>query len=343
MRSRTAAAGRRRTRRLVAACAVSAALATGAPAEAAPPRVANGVLRGVTTITWSGIAGIRLRVPKQVLIEESGYRLTQRGARFMFVRMMPVSELAQCRKRQPCSATALDWLADLAETGGNLVAPPPYDPGADHFASLWDPPIVPAGGWDLYLFTDGVATLEIRPKGLSGRAAYRAGGVVTGRAKRLPARCPVSPCDPQKGVGGVYAFGGETYDVGTIGYAQAIAYVQKEPRFTAATGHQQPTFARACPYPNRYDPDASREPENHPYGCDPLPEHPNQSGEWSFGFFNQVGTGGNVMFSGDTHASGRTYLGYQAGTKDLYAATGDPPARYGGYGVWFRYGIRGAT
>ena len=331
----------RRSRAVLVVC-LAAALATGAPAVAAPPRVANGVLRGVTTITWSGAAGIRLRVPRTVTIEESGYRLTQRGARFMFVRMMPVSQLRECQKRQPCSATALDWLADLAETGGHLAAPPPYDPGADHFASLWDPPTVPAGGWDLYLFTDGVATLEIRPKGLSGRAAYRAGGGVTGRAKRMPARCPVGPCDPRKGVGGVYAFGGETYDVGPIGYAQAVAYVQKEPRFTAAIGHQQPMVARACPYPSQYDFDASREPEDHPYGCDPLPEHPENSGEWSLGTFNQVSTGGKAMFFGDALASGRTYLGYQAGTKDLYAATGDPPARYGGYGVWFRYGIRGA-
>jgi hypothetical protein len=118
---------RRQRRGLVAACVAAVGLTTTPVGATTSTRAANGDLRGVTTITWSGMAGIRLRVPRTVTIDEAGYRLTPRGASFVFVRMMPASELHKCRQRRPCSATALDWLRDLAETGGNKPTPEPYE------------------------------------------------------------------------------------------------------------------------------------------------------------------------------------------------------------------------
>lgn len=334
----TAATAPRRAsfRRGALACVLLASLtAPTVPAAAAPTRAVVGDLRGVTTVTWSGNAAIRLRVPKNVLVPESGYRLTLREGRFVSVRAVPVPQPIGCKRdfgQDWCVVSSIDWLRDLAETGGHGTYD--NDPARDFDAALTDPPLVMKGMWDLYLFTDRTATLEITTAGLGGRASYVAAGRFAGQAMATPGPCRLADCTTGMAD---QRYGGASFDVGRAGLVQALSYAQiKEDEFAPNVGAQQSFLLRTCAYPSSIAPDASPEPADHPTGCDVTGGAPKDT---AYGAVNEGGSalpakGRVIRGVSGSQVSGRVYLGFRA------TSIGPGHARLGGLLLWMRYGIR---
>lgn len=338
----TTSAGRRRgwLRRRAAACAVALLGALAWPVDAAPapaPKVVTADLKGTTTITWSGNAAIRLRVPKDTQVPETAYRLTLRTGRFVSVRAFENPQPLGCERdfhMKVCAGIWLDWVRDLAETSGHGLNW--ADPQRDFLVGINDPPVVRRGMWDLYLFTDGKATLEITARGLAGRAAYLAGGRFTGRAVQVKGPCRVASCVS----GPVFAdqrYGGAAFDAGRLGFAQALVYgAIKDREVAPGTGPAQSFALRACQYPNEAAPEASTDPSAHPLGCDSVPMA--SPLDTAVGSVNEIGTvgpalGRAVYGAGTTDARGRVYLGIRASSAGAYAP------RLGGLLVFLRYGI----
>lgn len=336
-----AAAARRATIRWRAAACVLAVLATltRPAAAAAPQRVVVADLRGVTTITWSGVAAIRLRVPKDVHLPESAYRFTVRTGRYVSVRAFENPQPIGCRRdfhQDWCAGIFLDWLRDLAETSGHGVNT--TDPAHDFLSTLNDPPIVRRGGWDLYLFTDRTATIQITAPGLTGRAGYVAGGRFAGQATQAPAPCRLATCPAGDPVYADQRIGGSSFDVGRAGFVHALAYggIPNRPS-VPGVGSDQSFLLRTCQYPNANAPDASPDPAAHPEACDRVP--PSSPKDTALGTVNELGSAGPASMraiygAGEYQASGRVYLGFRA------TSVGPVRPRVGGLLVWLRYGIR---
>lgn len=324
----------RSLRRAVLACAAVALVASGTPAVAAPHRTVVGDLRGTTTVTWSGHAAIRLRVPKDVLVPRSAYRFTVRSGRFIAVRAFSDPQPIGCKRDYGldwCASVMLNWLADAAETTGHGTYSP--DPSRDFTAMVGDPPVVRRGMWDLYLFTDRTATIEIQAEGLPGRASYAAGGRFAGRAVLNPGPCRAPACVPGTAD---QRFGGDAFDVGPLGFVHAMSYGLIAPHWTAGAGREQVFLLRSCTYPGLVAPDASPDPAAHPTGCDVVP--PSSAMDSALGLVNEAGSAGPAggrMISGPAtfDARGRVYQGFRA------TSIGPDPARLGGLLIWLRYGI----
>lgn len=307
----------------------------GAPAVAAPARTVVADLRGVTTITWSGNAAIRLRVPKDVLVGESSYRLTARRGSFVSIRGVPVPQPIGCKRDYGldwCAVVGIDWLKDVAETGGHGTFA--TDPSRDFYATLNDPPVVSRGSWDLYLFTDRSATVEIRAPGLSGRASYVAGGRFTGRAVATSGPCRLATCSTDALD---QRYGGDAFDVGRAGLVQTIVYGRTDAEeIVPGLGAAGSFLLRGCAYPNADAPDASADPAKHPSGCDVAES--TTPADATNGATAEAGTGlparGRTMWgAGSYQASGRVYLGFRA------TAVAPGKARLGALLIWLRYGI----
>lgn len=331
---------RRRLRRRAAACALALLAVCGWPVEAAPAparKVVTADLKGTTTVTWSGNAAIRLRVPKDTQVPASSYRLTLRTGRYVSVRAFENPQPIGCERdlrMKWCAVVWLDWLRDLAETSGHGLAA--ADPQRDFLVGVNDPPVVRRGMWDLYLFTDGRATLEITARGVPGRAAYVAGGRFTGRAVQVKGPCRAASCLS----GPLFAdqrYGGASFDVGRLGFAQALTYGAVEDHEVApGTGPAQSFALRACQYPSKAAPEASADPSAHPLGCDSVPMA--TPGDTVLGSVDEVGSaapamGRAVYGAGTTDARGRVYLGIRATSAGAFAP------RLGGLLVFLRYGI----
>jgi hypothetical protein len=343
MTTTTNARRRSTLRRWAAASAFLLLAVLGRPVHATvvtPARVVVADLRGVTTITWSGQAAVRLRVPKDVLLPaESAYRITRHDGSFVSVRAFPNPQPIGCERdfqQKWCVGTWLDWLRGLAVTSGHGTNT--GDPSRDFLAGVTDPPVVQRGGWDLYLFSDGPATLEITARGLSGRAYYQPMGRFTGRAVHNPGPCRLAACL----TGPVYAdqrTGGYGFDAGQHSFVQALAYGGIKPHdvVVPGMGNGQAFSLRTCMYPSRLAPDASPDPAAHPGGCDTVP--PSSAEDSALGTVDEIGSvgggvGGAYYTAGSYDARGRVYLGFKAGS------TGPDEPRLGGLLVFLRYGIR---
>jgi hypothetical protein len=340
MSTTTAVRRRASVRRRAAACAFGLLVLLVRPAVASAPvpqRVVVGDLRGKTTITWSGMAAIRLRVPRDVsLPAATAFRLTVRTGRYVSIRGFENPQPIGCKLDHEtwCSVTWIDWLRDLEQTSGHGLNKD--DPSRDFAFGEGAPPLIIKGGWDLYLFTDGTATLEITAKGLAGRASYRAAGRFTGRAVHVRTGCAL----PQCLAGPVYAdhrTGGAAFDIGRMGFVQAMTYGGAQNSTVAGAGTQEVFSLRTCMYPSKAAPDASSDPKAHPDGCDTVPA--SSVADSTAGTIDSVGsagpTGGRILYTqAALEGHNRMYLGLRA------AAVGYQPARIGGLFVWIRYGIR---
>ena len=319
---------RRPARRALLALAALALLAAPAPATAAPPRAKAGVLTGDTTIRWRGNAGIRLSTTARGSLPPEAMSLYLTGGTYAFVALVASPPPPFCRSGGTlahCESFVL-----LKVPGSDTVW---YlrRPGGGHFTLSPQPPTIVSRRYDAYLFTDGDATLRLRPRGHTGRSSYVAAGRVRGLARRLPGAC-ASGCHetPVTQV----AAGGAAYDFGDQpGHLLAMAFSYTPGEVDAAPSNH-PLAVRSCFYPNARYPDASAAPEDHPYGCDPLPEG---SGDAAAALNDAAettsfGTGSGQIWN-IPDRRGRVYAGFYAARAWVEAANTH------GHAVWFGYGI----
>jgi len=316
----------------------AAVLAMPTSASAAGvPGTRHITLAGKTTITWSGARGIRLDVPRSATLPANGgTRLWVRGGTYAFVRYI---RFAECRPpHEFCNVQMLSYVREYADVYGNKSAP-----GLDHERLMTDPPVLVKDSYDLYLFTDGVATLELNPTGLSGRITRQAVGRVTGNVSMLPNACPTTGCSAAAGYGDRLRFGGVTRDVGRFGYAETRTYNFDRTSYPVpgvGVPYAQPHPARACVYPSLFH-EGSSSPADHPLGCDVVSTTSetddnveNAQRLYMLAGSGVTGYGGAVALDWHPQASGHVYLGFQAANAyDL------PSPRVLPYVLSFRYGI----
>jgi len=306
------------------------AIATAAPVEARAVTLA-----GKTTITWSGARGIRLDVPRKTeLPPYGGTRLFVKGGTYAFVRYI---RFAECHPPYAyCNVQGLSYVREFADVYGQKFAP-----GIDHERQLTDPPILFKDSYDLYLFTDGFATLELNPKGLSGRVTRNAVGRINGTVGLAPSTCPSAGCSAHDGYAGRLRFGGAARDVGPFGLAEMRVYnfdSVSYPVSGVGVPYAQPHPGRACVYPSLFH-KGSPSSADHPLGCDVVSPEVDDNVEnaerlYMFAGIGVTGYGGSVMVDRHPQANGRVYLGFQAANAyDL------PKPRVLPYAVSFRYGI----
>ena len=319
---------RLRHARAVLLAAALAVLAAGAPGTAgpAPVRAKHGTLTADTTIRWHGNAGIRLAAAGGTLSKES-MSLYLTGGTFAFVTIF--DDPRECRTRTTryhCRAFT------LMKFPGSDEFPMQDGPGRGHFAMVPDPPTVVGRHLDVYLFTDGEATLRLRPGGYRGRSSYVASGKVRGLARRLPGSCADlcerTPATEAAAGGAAYDFGNRPGHLVTVAFSHTPGDVDHLPS-------NHPMAVRSCVYPSIFQPDASPSPADHPHGCDAVPRDTGDAATVATEGANSV----SVTMSGWARSwyvsdrRGRLYAGFSA------ARAWVERGYTHGHAVWFNYGI----
>lgn len=313
----------RRTWRTVAVALVAlAAAAPGAGAGAAPPRASGAVLTTGTRIEWTGVKGFRLALPDDIRLPDYVARLTLRGGSFAAVRMAYPRGCA----RGHCGYNGgIDYTRDV---GAHFY--PGRPAGTNHLAHVTDYGRVSAGTWDLYLFTDGVASitfddtggLPVRPR------AWTAAGRVHGSARRLASTCDTGPCASVGGQQGRMRGGGAYGDTGR--YGAAVVFVAHYSRSAVWVPNSHST--RGCAY--RAPRDHGKPEDDHPLGCDVV----EPDAVWPYNYVVWSGWpqwSGVARGSAIYNATGPVYLGFQLSSPhDL-----SQPA-WESYALWHEYAIR---
>lgn len=318
---------------LIGATLVLAPVGAGAGAPASERARVDGELMGRTVIRWNGVKGMVLdNTRENVWLPLSRMKLKVEGD-YAYVAISPVRQprARSCPAGLPhCEKFELTYIRDIYERAGAAKVT---------MSHLTEPPFLWAqrGPIELYLIADGDATLVLEPKAIPGRSSYVAGGRVVGGMERLPVSCPTPGCDPATGYGDRYRVGGKTVDLGRLGYSAVWVYAGTRDD----DAHNQSHPVRACQYPWPGNPNASPEASDHPWGCDPVgdPTDPasvmDAAHQTSLQVGNAAGPGTLQVINQALHGvSGRSYIGYHAG------AAGPWDGVMGGYGIWFRYGIR---
>ena len=317
-------------RRLAALAAVLTIAAPGAASETASASAKAGRLTTGTTITWRGNTGMLLDVPSRTEIPQYAARLFLRGGTYAVVRMSP--RRAACPPPRCYIEFALDYHRPLARNFDRG-----HGPGGDHNASTsldgtLTQRIIPAATYELYLFTDGEATMVFDHTSLPrAPRTYRPRGRIVGGVVPLPTTCvstPV-PCNNSTGYAGRLRAGGATFDLGVLGSVDfLIASVDAKP------GLPQTHSVRGC-----FD-FAEPDPAAHPYGCDAFGTDPDsatyETGNTAIFLANAaMPRGGMLSTDASGHVSGKVYVGHQHFTAhDLTA-----PAVVA-YATWLTYGVR---
>lgn len=317
--------GRRSLLSLV--CAVT--MLTGGGASAAPRvgQAASVSLASRTTISWTGAKAIRLKVPADTQLPWYGARLTVRGGTYAFVR---IAFTRSCELELRCLKGYLSYTRDMAPflASGD-------GPGTDHLTRIGANHLYKAD-FELYLFTDGAATLTFDRTGLTGRATSAvATGRVRGGVRPIPVTCATPACAPPSGYGGRVRLGGDTFDVGRGGSADFLVVTYDRATTPVVAGdYPNARTVRACAYPRGAGDPTPSDPSRHPYGCDTADrDTPVDAANAAVA----VATAGKAYFlqGGNPSGAGRVWMGFQMATAHDLA---EPVLTT--YGVFFEYGIR---
>lgn len=318
-------------RAATAALAVLAVLAATAPGAvaAAPPRTTHAVLTTGTRIEWTGVTGLRLTVAEGARLPAVyGALLYLRGGTYAGARLVWTGTCDEATGER-CSATVMEMDYTHRMRGHfNFGAPP--GSGRDHVGHVSNSGRLPSGTLDLYLFTDGRASLVFDDTGLARRAqAFTAAGRVRATFRKLPEFCGTDHCSPGSGYAGRAHTGGAYGDVGRWGKADGWVANYSTSKEWVPNSHG----VRGCAYTAA--PDATGVPErDHPLGCDLNPEYVD-------GWTMNYATFGSPQYSGvwrdmgtfDTR--GRVYMGFIVST-----AHDKSEAIQEAYGLWWEHGIR---
>ena len=291
-------------------------------ASAVPPRASSVTLSSHTTIAWTGVKGVRLVVPAEVSLPTYGARLTLRGGSYAFVRIVPAGT---CDGGHRCLKGTIDYTHGMAPYFANNEGA-----GADHWAVI-------AGGnlvrstYELYLFTDGAATLTFDRTGLRGaRTAVTAAGRARGEVRLLPVTCAAPGCSPAEGHARRVWYGGEARDVGAAGSA-AVLVATYDRAGTPVGDYPNERAPRGCAYPR--GPGDTTAPRSDT-GCDMTDrDMPADVVNMGNSFVNY----GKASFKQAANYSGHgaIWLGFQAVQAHDVA---DPVVQ--AHGIWFSFGIR---
>lgn len=316
----------RRTIPLLVAVVVTTALA---PAGAVASSATSGVLTGDTTIRWTGVKGIRLATPAPGMLPAESMTLFVRGGTYAFVQLVADPQPAACAKDTPWAHCYWFALAKFPRSGEFV-----FDdgPGADHLTVSVRPPRIMGRRLDAYLFTDGEATLRIRPQGYRGRSSYVAGGRIRGAARLLPGSCAVG-CARTGAVD--LTAGGLTVDLGNRpGHVVAHAYHVGDATVGPGAPANHPMTVDSCYYPSPEHPRASVDPAAHPTGCDLVPAGTDDAADTLTEVAQSIHLGFASWASWNVGDQiGKRYVGFRA------AGAWARPAVNAGYAVWFNYGI----
>ena len=326
MPSSDAAASRRPVggARVALSSLVALALFAGAaPVSAATPPA----LAGTTRITASGSRGAILTVPRAVALDASRATLSVTGGSYAFAAVVPAAGCSGIT----CVVFPIWSFPSLASAGPAFSQPKAFP----------TPSALPAGRLDVYVVTDGKATLELRPKGLAGSATVAATRPFSGTVRPLPSSCAApAGCDAPTGYAGRIAYGGATSTVArTGGFAASVVVAAVALHETAGTTHAQNAFARACLYPWYDYQGASANAVDYPFGCRPVGDDDNPRHQSNTNATLAVAQAaaspaqGVLRITTYPQAAGPQYVGFQTA-----AAGHDDPVR-GAWGVWMSYGL----
>lgn len=308
------------------------ALASGAAATpssaATPPRAARGILGAQTTLTWSGTAAIRLSVAHATRYAGGDVDLIVRGGTYAFVRLMQPYQPGCPDEYGPrCATDRVNWLRGFHDKETGLPE------GRRHEAAFAEPPVLPTPYLDVFLFTDGRATLTIRTTSLTGHTAYTPAARIHGKVSLLGATCIPLDCSTSQGRTDGAAYGGATYDLGGPGWAEALVmHTADVPEDTKA----EVQAVAPCLYPNPSDHTAPSDPAAHPYGCtDTRNADAVKVSTWATaaGFANTANAQAGAVYEDLpwSGATGKQYIGFQT------VGAGPSPAHTAAYGIWFRF------
>jgi hypothetical protein len=306
---------------LLAALMLVVALPVG-QASASPPRASSVTLSSHTTVAWTGVKAVRLVVPTEVSLPAYGARLTLRGGSYAFVRIAPAKS---CDGGVRCLKGQIDYTHDMA----------PYlassdGAGADHLTRIGGSNLV-RSTYELYLFTDGAATLTFDRTGLRGaRTAVTAAGRARGEVHVLPITCAAPGCSPAEGHAKRLWYGGGARDVGSMGSADVLVATYDRAG-TPIGDYPNERATRGCAYP-RGPGDAT--PPRSDTGCDMTDRDMPAD---AFNMVNSFVNYGKASFMqiGNYSGRGRIWLGFQAVQAHDVA---DPLVQ--AHGIWFTYGVR---
>jgi hypothetical protein len=316
--------------------ALTAALATlllisgvASAARPAPQPSAVGALRGTTTVSFSGSTGIRLTVARATTLKDADVDLTVTRGTYAFVRAIQPAE-SECDHSvgRYCMSYQFDWIKGFTDRVNSHVPP-----SRQHMAVGVDDGTVFGPTLDLYLFTDGQATVTFHTT-LPGSNGLKAGGRVRSLVASLPLTC-TTPCTDPGGTASGVRHAGVAFDLRGTGWAQSLVLTRNRD----ASGDNQARGADACLYPNPASPSVPSDPSRYPAGCGlPPGPDPRTNVDMAYGAANLAEhfvlpstANGAVVYW--TEASGKQYIG----GRSLVAASQASVIQV--FSVMFRYGI----
>lgn len=294
-------------------------------------------MAGVTTLRWTGQAGIVLDIPPGTALEDGDVDLTTVGGSYTYVRLVPEVDDPSCPADYGprCEAWRFDWDREIYTFSAFDSVPP----SRRHFDGASEPPVWRFPKMDAYLFTDGTATLTMRWRGLRGSRSLTPTGTFRGRAESVPVQCFPLDCSTSTGRSNGLTYGGDTFDLKGRGWLDVTSlYTSDAPNSTSALVTNNQVHGQGwCFFPNPGDPTGSPSASAHPYGCGGLPTNSADASSNVLTLENQavssqltVATSYSTFWSG---ASGPQYAGFRAD------GAGPDPSHAKEYAVWFRYGI----
>jgi hypothetical protein len=298
---------------------------------------AHATMAGVTTLRWTGQAGIVFDIPAGTALEDGDVDLTTVGASYAFVRLVPEVDNPNCPSTYGprCDAWRFDWERAVYTLSSYDSVPP----SRRHFDGASEPPVWHHPKMDAYLFTDGTATLRMKWRGLRGARSITPTGAFRGRVESVPVKCFPLGCSTSTGRSNGIMYGGDSFDLEGRGWLDVTSlYTSDEPNSTsAAVTNNQVHGQDYCFFPNPNDPTGSPSASSHPYGCGGVPANSGDASTSVLVLANQaVSSQPTVLTSYSTFWSGpvgRVYAGFRAD------GAGPDPSHAAEYAVWFRYGI----
>jgi len=288
-------------------------------------------LRKKTTITSTGVKGVRLRVPADVSLpansDDTLWSLTLSRGTYAFAAIgLSGGDCSQPDDLpddwyETCMDVALWRVPGLTQFGGSMADPLSWKANTN---------------LDVYLFTDGAATFTMNlPSPLTRSTSLVANQRARARVDLIPTQgCATEDC-------ALARWGGVAHRV-SHGYVNSMRYfIHSSPRVVDALEFRasdiEPRYQALCNYPHAFlSPEVSPDPDDHPYGCDLAGSEDSPSIETgqdivhSYAFQDNYGRRMIMNYWAD----GLSYVGHFDGAKSV---TTTPLMRT--YGVWITPGI----
>lgn len=233
---------RRRGHLSLCLTALAVGLSTSVPANARED--ADPTLASNTVVSGSpGAHGLRVDLEAHSSLSLEDVRVERMGEGLMFLALLDSAD--RCASGIDCLA-AVVVIANLEDV--DVLDARTRDGGLD------------AGTYDLYVLADTDYAVRLAIGGDGGADQLFPVQPVDGLLRRVDERCViVGDCSRMRG-GGIARTLDEDAFVLSIAYAPGYRPVDFRP-------------TQSCLYPSPFTPEESARPEDHPHGCDVIPEH----------------------------------------------------------------------